>query len=163
MSFFCSISPVPVLRLRSGGVCVLNQARTSCWNAKSSGLKSMSIVGLYALAACASDRDAAAADQRLAADVVRFGNTQQVDRSGRFLGCAATTQRNGALHHFQQIGVDADLDLLALDVNGCVAAGRSFGQPRFDHAKSDGVDVHLVTPPLLGERLGQANDAGLAR
>src|SRR3989338_962808 len=107
MSFFCSISPVTVLRLSSGGVWALNQARSSCWNAMSSGLKSMSIVGLYALAACALDRDSAAADQRLAADVVRFGNAQQVDRSGRLLGRAAATQRNGALHHFQQIRIDA--------------------------------------------------------
>src|SRR5574343_212490 len=116
MSSFCSISPVTVLRLRSAGVWALNQARTSCWNALSSGLKSMSIVCLCALVVCVSDRDAAAANQGLAADVVRFGNAQQIDRSSRFLGRTAATQRNGALHHFQQIRIDTNLDLVAFDI-----------------------------------------------
>src|SRR5690606_2537599 len=57
--------------------------------------------------------------------------------------------------------VDADLDLLALDVDLGVGVRGSFGQSGPDQAERHRVDRDVVAAPLLGQGLGQVGYARL--
>ena len=44
-----------------------------------------------------------------------------------------------------------------------LSVATALGHPGVDEAERDGVDVDLVTAPLLGQRLGHADHTGLGR
>src|SRR6478752_6993847 len=107
----------------------------------------------------ASEHVATAAHHRLSTDVVRFWNAEQVDRVSRLCGCAAATERDALLEGFHHVGVDADLDVGALDVDR-PGPGCGFGQADADQAECYGVDVDSEPPPFLGQYACHPVDPG---
>ena len=72
----------------------------------------------------ASHHEAAAADDRLAADVVGLGGAEEEHRAGRLVGRAATAQRHHPLDRLQEVRVDADVDLPPGDIDRGAGGGR---------------------------------------
>src|SRR3712207_573523 len=98
----------------------------------------------------------------LAVDEVRPRRAEQEDAAGGLLRRAGAAQRDEHRAHAAQLLGDAELHLLAVDLHDVLGVlGRR--QARLDEAERDRVAVDLELPPLLGQRLGQADDAELAR
>src|SRR5205814_4265241 len=101
--------------------------------------------------------------QALAADVVAVGAAEEVDRAGRLGGQAAAAERDHLVHGGDPAALHADLDLAALDLDlAGLALGERLGEAGLDVAEGYGVHRDVVAAELLGQRLGEANDAGLA-
>ena len=83
----------------------------------------------------------AAADDDLAANVVRFRAAEQIDSVRRLFRRAATSERNHSGHGVEHLGLHADLDVAASDVNGLLLCLDRLGQAGIDQAKGDAVDV----------------------
>ena len=123
------------------------------------GLRSpSSIQGCCNRAAAAStshSRQAAGADQRLAADVVRLGDAEQVDGSGSLFRRAATAEGDAsAPSSTSRPGFTPTLmsrpSIFAVDG----AIGRAAGQPRLDQAEGHAVDGDVHAAPFLGQAPG---------
>src|SRR3954453_885396 len=97
----------------------------------------------------------------LAVDEVRPRRTEEEHAAGRLLGGAGTPQRDQQGGHAAHLVRDAELDLLAADLH-LVVVDLGRGQARLDPAEGDRVDVDLELAPLVGQRLGEADDAALA-
>ncbi len=93
--------------------------------------------------------------------VVAPRRAQEEHAAGGLLGRARASQRDQHRRHPAQLVGDAELDLLAADLHHVVLDLRR-RQARLDVAEGDRVDVDLELAPLLGQRLGQADDGGLA-
>ena len=89
------------------------------------------------------------------------GEHRKKDAARRLLGGARAADGDERRRHAAHLLGDAELDLLAADLGhvGVVLGRRQAG---LDPAEGDRVDVDLELTPLLGQRLGQADDAGLA-
>src|SRR5882762_2716236 len=116
-----------------------------------------------AVTSASLEGEATATDQGLRADIVGFGDAEQVDRACRFGRCAATAQRHHLLHRGEQVRIHPDLDLYACHIDGAVSIGGGFGQPGLDQAERHSVHGDVVPAPFFGQRLRQACDAGFRR
>jgi hypothetical protein len=97
------------------------------------------------------------------ADVVAVGAAEEVDGARRLLGQAAAAERDHLVHGGDAAALHADLDLAALHLDlARLALAQRLGEARLDVAEGHGVHRHVVAAELLGQRLGQADDARLA-
>ena len=97
----------------------------------------------------------------LAVHVVGERRGEEEDRAGGLLGLGGAAERDDRRGHRPHLLGDAELDLLAARRGHLAALLLGRGEPRFDEAEGDGVDVDLELAPLLGEGFGQADDAHL--
>src|SRR6185312_13557594 len=96
--------------------------------------------------------------QHLAVDEVRPRRAEEEHAAGRLLGGAGAPERDQHRGHAAHLVGDAELDLLAADLHR-VVLDLGCGEAGLDPAERDRVDVDLELAPLLGERLGEADDA----
>src|SRR5215217_6366749 len=97
----------------------------------------------------------------LPVDEVRPRRAEEEDAAGGLLGRAGASERDEQRRHLPKLLGDAELHGLAVDLHRVVRF-LCRRQTRVDEAERNGVDVDLELAPLLGQRLGQADDGGLA-
>src|SRR6185312_16594602 len=81
----------------------------------------------------------AAANDRLARDVVGFRIAEQRDRPGSFLRRAGATERDLRFQGLRQISADANPDLATFDIDRRATAGGCLGEARLDEPEGDGI------------------------
>src|SRR5215212_3232798 len=99
--------------------------------------------------------------QRLAVHVVRPRRAEEEDRAGGLLRRRGAADGDHHRRHPAHLLGDAELDLLAADLHR-VVVDLGLREARVHEAEGDRVDVDLELAPLLGQRLGEADDARLA-
>src|SRR5476651_456771 len=102
--------------------------------------------------------------QALAADIVAVGAAEEIDRARRLFRQAAAAERDHLVHGGDAAALDSDLDLAALDLDlARLALAQGLGEAGLDIAEGHGIHRDVVAAELLGQRLGEADDARLAR
>src|SRR5471032_2146656 len=108
--------------------------------------------------------ESAVDDQALPADIVAVGAAEEIDRARRLFRQAATAERDHLVHGGDTAALHADLDLAALHFDlARLALAQRLRQARLDIAEGHGVHRDVVAAELLGQRLGETDDARLAR
>src|SRR5215207_11336598 len=100
--------------------------------------------------------------EHLAGDVVAQRGGEEEDGAGRLLGRAAAARGDETEGDLAVRLRDAETDVGRL-ARHALARLLRLRQARLDEAEGDGVDLYVELPPLLRERLGEPDDAGLAR
>src|SRR5262245_48628168 len=103
-------------------------------------------------------------DEGLAAHIVAVGAAEEIDGTGRLRGRAAPPEGNHLAHRGDARALHSHSHLAPLDLDRAgLPLGEGLGEPRLDVAERDAVDRHVVAPPLLRERPGDARYGRLAR
>src|SRR6185436_3151610 len=101
--------------------------------------------------------------QALAADIVAVGAAEEIDRAGGLRRQAAAAERDHLVHGGDAAALHADLDLAALDLDlAGFALAERLGEAGLDVAEGNRIHRDVVAAELLGQRLGEADDARLA-
>ena len=99
--------------------------------------------------------------RHLAVHVVGEPGAEEEHRRRGLLGLGGAAERDDHRGHRPHLLGDPEVDLLAVADLDLLALLLRLRQPGLDEAEGDRVAVDLEPAPLLGERLGEADDAGL--